>query len=438
MLSFEEILAAAFEYEEVAFRLKDMLASNLVVANPFHRQIGEFLSDFIDKHNRLPTTSDVELWANHLSEKQKKGVIKALSQIQQQDISDYSPEIIAEYGAQELQNIGANNVLNRLNQAREEEGQIDREMFEAVSEDLAELEPITLAETHNLRDVGKHLRPEKQEEGIPTGVKKLDNWIGGWNEGELSFLMADTGVGKSISLVNFGVAAARHGSKVLHVTLEMSDKKTDMRYYRRITTRNRDEIQNELDDARKEVRYFWDERVEGDIYVHQEEPYELTPSELRALVQMYDRRHGNIDLILLDYLDLMKPPQGTRNRGQYEQLGMVAHRVRAIGQEYDAAVVSAAQAQRPNNQEYVEELYKSNMGDSYKKVRAGDQLLGLVQTPDEEENNQARVQILKVRDRPGSGGQFPVYFNKDRMYLGGLDHHDTERIKREEGDEVFV
>lgn len=64
---------------------------------------------------------------------------------------------------------------------------------------------------------------------VPTGLRSLDNVIGGIQAGELGLIMGVTGAGKSVTLTNFSHGAVSRGHSVLYVGLEMSARQIAMR-----------------------------------------------------------------------------------------------------------------------------------------------------------------------------------------------------------------
>lgn len=64
---------------------------------------------------------------------------------------------------------------------------------------------------------------------VPTGLRALDNVIGGIQAGELGLLMGVTGAGKSMTMTNFVNGAVTRGHRGLYVALEMPAKQIAMR-----------------------------------------------------------------------------------------------------------------------------------------------------------------------------------------------------------------
>lgn len=64
---------------------------------------------------------------------------------------------------------------------------------------------------------------------VPTGMRALDNVIGGVQAGELALIMGTTSSGKSMTLTNFAHGAITRGHKALYIALEMPARQIAMR-----------------------------------------------------------------------------------------------------------------------------------------------------------------------------------------------------------------
>lgn len=93
------------------------------------------------------------------------------------------------------------------------------------------------AEEYEARQEARRHRREHPEEypRVPTGIRRLDEIMGGLAVTELGLVMGTTGKGKSIMLVQFGFAAAARGFNVLHFSLEMPAEQIAQRYDSRFT-----------------------------------------------------------------------------------------------------------------------------------------------------------------------------------------------------------
>ncbi len=421
-MTLDDVLALAMRDVHVVWTLKEALRSPLVVADPFKRQLAEFLGEFVDKYDSLPKPGDYTEWLDDLDDKRQQGISQVIQHLNKKDVSGFTPEYVADKAIDVLKKHAAKTAVQRLSMLDE----VELSDMQTLSEAVAAIEPITLANMANLREVDKWAIPMAQGTGITTGMHTLDRQIGGFMPGELVFILADSGVGKSAALINHGYAAAMGGYNVLHVTLELSQRASALRFYRRIAEASKPEFQRDGNAIRSGVKHWW-RFVKGNYHLTYFDPYTFTPENLEQLIHLFKRQGNTLDVLILDYIDLMSPSASDHKLSAYEQLGRVSHRIRGFGQKYDFVTLSATQATRPKKDEH-EFLSLSKMGDSYKKVRAADLVIGFVRTREEMEADQGRYQVLKVRESGGRGADIPLYVNLDYMMIADLDHPNVTRI----------
>lgn len=431
-MNIDTLLSAALKNRDTFDYLREALTSDLVIANPFQLQIARFASSFIDNHHTLPLPGDWELWITGLGEAQSAGVKQTLGTLHGIDTSSYTDSFLSEKAIDAMREIAAGNALSRMNAL---DGRPPPDLLAKLADDVNAIRPVGIADIGRLEDVGAWMAREEVGDRIGTGYPRLDRLLGGGWDKELVFILADAGVGKTTMLIQHGYHAASHGAHVLHVTMELSLRNTIHRYYRRIAESERRKFRTD----RKIVEgrlHRWLRLALGEVSVVFAEPYTLGVEELRVLVRTYQRIYGEIDMLILDYLDLMKPAD---TRDEYKSLGRLSHSVRGMAvREFDCTVLSATQATRDTRSKPRKSLRLSDMGDSIHKVRAGDIIIGLVQSEEEAEYYQARYQVLKVRESGGRGGQVLLFYYLDRMFIAELDPEagktpHTKRVMEELG-----
>jgi replicative DNA helicase len=102
------------------------------------------------------------------------------------------------------------------------------------------------------------------------------------------------------------------------------------------------------------------------------------------------------DLIIVDYLDLLKPL--TSYSDEYADLGAIAVALRGLAGELGVPVWTATQANRMGMVADVIDL--EHVGDSVKKVQVADVVLALCSKPEERNANLLRIFGAKNRNGP--------------------------------------
>jgi len=368
---------------------------------------------------------DWDLWIQSLPDGQREGVREVYSRLLGQDLSQYDPAFFSERVIDELKRTATKTAIARLNSVSDPQP----ETLQTLADQIDLIQAGQIQGLARLHDVDIWFNPSRPENLLPTGYPSLDSIIGGLGE-ELWIVFADSGVGKSMLLQNLMANSAQKGKRVLHVTLELGLRPQIQRYYRQIARMSRADFVTKEDAARDRLQH-WMRLAGGEIYLLEYPAYSLDPQTLLRTIERISRTIGEIDLLGLDYLDLLTLPRGVRSEGRYEDLGKITHQTRAISTTFGIPTLTASQAVR--RPEKKNRLSVRDMGDSYNKIRGADGILSLVQTEEEREVHQGRLGILKVRDSGGWGREVPLYINRELALIQELDHPNTVKLMRELG-----
>ena len=181
--------------------------------------------------------------------------------------------------------------------------------------------------------------------GVPTGFKDLDNLFYGLRGGDLIVLAARPGVGKTSFALNLAVNAAKAGTTVAFLSLEMSSSQLVQRVLcsearinlSKIRSRNVGEGDwNFIANASNALSKL-------DLYI--DDTPSLSILELRAKVRRELRGKEN-GLIVVDYLQLMQPPQGRRDINRTVEVGEISRGLKVLAKEMNIPVVALSQLSR--------------------------------------------------------------------------------------------
>lgn len=237
------------------------------------------------------------------------------------------------------------------------------------------------------------IRPD----GITTGYKELDDILyhKGWGRKELTVLMGPAKSGKSMSLITFGAMATLHGYNVLYVSLEVACRIIGDRFDANISKVPLRELNDKLSIAEAKVNTARGRA--GVLKIHDYPSGTLTPGQLRRLVHRYDAKGIQFDLIIVDYADLMAPDQVFDNPRENSRLIYIG--LRAIAQEFNAAMLSATQTNREGFKAAVGRM--EHIAEDINKARTVDLLLSINATEDEKARNEARIYFAASRNQQG-------------------------------------
>ena len=230
---------------------------------------------------------------------------------------------------------------------------------------------------------------------VRTGLYHLDLRLkGGLGIGELGVILGPPNRGKSMALVNIGFGAASIGSRknVVHFTHEMKKEAVARRYAARMVFR----FPSEGDD----LNAYEEELMEA--------ARKLCPGKIRiiggASKMTTGEWEGHMDrllgegfepgLIVDDYFDLMEPPKHYSDR-RFE-LSATYEWGRAMSDKYNCPIWTGTQGNRESLSKEIVGL--AQISEDIGKANIADVIVALCQTYEEEQNDQCRLFIAKLRD----------------------------------------
>lgn len=179
--------------------------------------------------------------------------------------------------------------------------------------------------------------------GLSTGFRDLDETIGGLMKSDLIIIAARAGMGKTSFVAQIALHIAKQPERiVIMFSLEMKDKQIVMRMIAnegKINTKNIFLARLDYEQMKivENVNLNYENFILDDtagINIHQ----------LRSRVMKTKAKHGRVDLIVIDYLQLMTPLTDKETRD--EQLGEVTRGLKQIAKDFDVPVIALSQLSR--------------------------------------------------------------------------------------------
>jgi replicative DNA helicase len=241
---------------------------------------------------------------------------------------------------------------------------------------------------------------------IYTDIAKLDQWTGGFREGELIVLTAETGTGKSLFAAQIRARACHDGYLALFCSGEMSRAHLASREL--ATASGVTPIKMRRDDLLSEEDF----EALMTAAVHQCKKCRILDGELslpriRRAARKMKARTG-LDLLILDYDELIE----AEGKTEFEQQRVIARAAKSMAQELHCAVILISQLRKTTQGEdagkpTLQRLY----GNAAKQKFAS--FIVLADRPYvrelEGDEKEAELQLLKSRD--GKTGRIKATFN---------------------------
>lgn len=269
---------------------------------------------------------------------------------------------------------------------------------------------------------------------IPTGIDEIDYRLGGESggpeTGECVLWLGDSGAGKSQCLVSVGISAARQGFRVAHFQLEGTKEQCLNRYDAAWTgTLYQDVKLGNITAKKMEVtKRIVKKLKKTDIIVSSEETFNAkTLNDVRREVKEMEKKHGKIDVIIIDYLELLEVGDGhnyTPGEERFRQ-AKLAKGMKMLAMEFNAVVHTATQSssineEQKNDPEFV--ITRANLSEDKGKIRPFDIFITINQTRDEAKEEIMRLHTDKLRDYKNGD---PIHIANNFAYSRFYDRKRT-------------
>lgn len=247
---------------------------------------------------------------------------------------------------------------------------------------------------------------------------KLDGILrGGVGAGELLVLLAGPARGKTSYLWKVATSAAQQGMNVLGITLEISESKCVRRIDQCLTGLTSDELVT----ARSAVRSAR-ANIPGNLWIKDWSYRGVTTDDIGALVKRMGKNGDHVDMLMVDYLELVRPTTYNRNAERHNYARVVQD-MRALAVELQIPVVTAWQVNRAGSDAWL--VTEKDISECWDVIKIADIILGLNQTPQDKAENLMRINVIKQREgtaRP----QIALYSDLDRMIIRGAGGDDDD------------
>jgi replicative DNA helicase len=184
--------------------------------------------------------------------------------------------------------------------------------------------------------------------GVPTGFNDLDEYTAGLQKADLVILAARPSMGKTAFALNIVQhAAITHAKKVAFFSLEMSK---DQLVQRLLCSEGFVDAQKLRRGKLQDEDYPKLARAAGLLsaaHIWIDDSAGLTPLAVRSKARRLKAEH-DIDLVVVDYLQLMQGPEDSDNRQQ--EISYISRSLKALAKELDLPVLALSQLSRAPEQ----------------------------------------------------------------------------------------
>ncbi len=374
-------------------------AVDLVTVSDFLRQNGSVKDDegriyLMSLAQLVPSISNVAQYANIVKDKY-----------------DLRSLILAARGILDDAGEGAGTTSTLLDSA--EQKIFDIRQGKSV-EGLVRINEVLL-QTFERLDILNSVDADKYK-GIPTGIKDLDTTITGLNRSDLIILAARPGMGKT----SFALNIARHasvvcGKRVAFFSLEMSREQLGARTLSTEALVSGTKLRTgDLTDEE------WVRLIEsGDLLSKTEMYFDDTPGITVPEMKAKIRRLKDVDLVIIDYLQLMNSAKKIDNRVQ--EISEITRNLKIMAKELMVPVITLSQLARTSEKRTDHRPVLSDLRDSGSIEQDADIVLFLYRDayyndagPDVEQDMN-KGECIVAKNRHGEAKNVPLHWQGEFM-----------------------
>lgn len=322
-------------------------------------------------------------------------------------------------------------IENCYEKQHEVEGVLDsaeKKIFDiAEKRSTNDFESISAILERGFAEIERLFNNKGQFTGVPSGFRDLDAKTSGFQKGDMVLVAARPSMGKTTFSLNLCEhAALKCGKSVVIFSLEMSKEQLA---YKLLCSQANVDFQKlrtgNLDDK------DWENiaRASGPLAaakMYIDDTAGVTVMEMRSKCRRIKMEYG-IDLIMIDYLQLMSGSSGSDNRQQ--EVSEISRSIKALAKEMQCPVIALSQLSRAPEQRADHRPMLSDLRESGSIEQDADVVMFLYRdeyyNKETEDRNIGEVIIAKQRNGPVGTvklawlGQFSKFGNLDTVHQDG-------------------
>lgn len=239
----------------------------------------------------------------------------------------------------------------------------------------------------------------EKERKLSTGIPELDDLTyGGLKNKQLGLCVGGTGRGKSIFLQWLARVAVLLGKRVVYLTFELSDEDMAERFDSMFSHVKTHALQDHSAQVLKELSKHH-KCFGSSMFIKEYPEDEVTVYEIKAYLMQLAAQGFAPDLVLVDYVDLIKPHRTYNNAA--EEQATVIKALRGVAKSLNTRIWTACQLNRSGLS--METPDEGSIAGGISRLFTCDVALFLAQTAEERED--AAMRIVVSKNRNGKAGR---------------------------------
>lgn len=231
--------------------------------------------------------------------------------------------------------------------------------------------------------------------GVPTGYTDLDSMTSGLQKSDLIIIAARPSQGKTALGLNIAAhAAIREGKTVAIFSLEMSKEQLVMRLFASEARVNMQNVNHGTPSSQELLKLAEANLTLANANMYIDDRSNISVAEIRSKCRRLKARNG-LDMIVIDYLQLMKTPNGSDNRVQ--EVSELTRSLKILARELNVPIVLLSQLSRKAAER---KPAMSDLRESGAIEQDADIIIMIYRDPSRTDDNSAEIIVAKNRNGP--------------------------------------
>lgn len=317
-------------------------------------------------------------------------------------IKSHAAVIINEHKARQLDKV--------LSNIKIVPGNVDNQIGELI----ANLEAMKEQRTAGAKTLAAIVKENKEKyfvdhetEKLYLGFSRLDDLLGGLEGGDMIVIGARPGVGKSALVTQVTSNLAKHGKRIGFYNLEMQEKQV---YERFVVSQSGIGLTR----LRRAKKFLGDEKERFDLankVLEGKDNIVITTGSKSVSQIRHESRHMGYDIIIIDYLQLLKADKEYRGN-RYAEVGAISKAIKALAMELNIPIIALSQLNRASELKETKEPTMAELREAG-DIEQDASVIILMWNLSQENKSKKGCKVEKQRQ--GQTGKIVMNFNGDLM-----------------------
>jgi len=251
--------------------------------------------------------------------------------------------------------------------------------------------------------------------GLQTSFRDLDKVLSGLGKSDLIILAARPGLGKTSLALNIAQNIGLQGKTIAIFSLEMSNDQLANRLLASHSGVDNKKFRTGELTSNEWVRLGQSSSILANTHIYLDDTPGVTVAQMKAKL----RRLPSLDLIIVDYLQLMQ--SGTKTNSRQEAVGEISRSMKIMAKEFNVPVLCLSQLSRDSEKrEGDKRPMPSDLRDSGSIEQDADAILFLYNDAlyNKETANPNKIELIVAKNRHGPTDTIYLSWNSTLTKFG--------------------